>query len=84
MKKRPFLTFLAGTVLGAAGMYVALSYSHETGLFSSNRTRDADAPPGRWAQPVELHGVPNLHRVTKDLYRGAQPTAEGLKIRRKY
>ena len=32
-----------------------------------------------WAQAVKLAGVPNLHRVTDDLYRGAQPTEEGFK-----
>ena len=79
MKKKSFLIFLAGAVVGAAGMYVVLSYSRETGWFSANRTRDAGAPPGRWAQPVEEAGLPNMYRVTKDLYRGAQPTAEGIK-----
>jgi protein tyrosine phosphatase (PTP) superfamily phosphohydrolase (DUF442 family) len=29
--------------------------------------------PGSWAQPVEAEKLPNLHRVTKDLYRCAQP-----------
>jgi protein tyrosine phosphatase (PTP) superfamily phosphohydrolase (DUF442 family) len=32
-----------------------------------------------WAQAVRLAGAPNLHRVTDDLYRGAQPTEEGFK-----
>ncbi|MDR0652666.1 MAG: tyrosine-protein phosphatase [Synergistaceae bacterium] len=32
-----------------------------------------------WAQAVKLAGVPNLHKVTDDLYRGAQPTEEGFK-----
>ena len=32
-----------------------------------------------WAQPVRLEGVPNLHRVSDDLYRSAQPTAQGMK-----
>ncbi|MDR1137158.1 MAG: tyrosine-protein phosphatase, partial [Synergistaceae bacterium] len=32
-----------------------------------------------WAVPVELSGVPNLYRVTKNIYRGAMPTAEGLR-----
>ncbi len=31
-----------------------------------------------WAQPLDLPGVPNFHRVTVDLYRSAQPTAEGM------
>jgi protein tyrosine/serine phosphatase len=32
-----------------------------------------------WAKPVSLAGVPNLHKVSKNLYRGAQPTEEGFK-----
>ena len=32
----------------------------------------------RWAQRIELPGVPNLHKVSEDLYRGAQPTTDGL------
>ena len=35
--------------------------------------------PAQWAQPVALKGVPNLHKVSGDLYRSAQPTAEGMK-----
>jgi len=34
---------------------------------------------GGWAQRLELPGVPNLHKVSHDLYRGAQPSAEGMK-----
>lgn len=32
----------------------------------------------RWAVPVEKEGLPNLHRISDTLYRGAQPTAEGF------
>jgi protein tyrosine phosphatase (PTP) superfamily phosphohydrolase (DUF442 family) len=32
-----------------------------------------------WAQKLDLPGLPNLHKVSDDLYRGAQPTAEGMK-----
>ncbi|MDR2076351.1 MAG: tyrosine-protein phosphatase [Desulfovibrio sp.] len=32
-----------------------------------------------WAVPVDLEGVPNLHRVTEDLYRSGQPSAEGFR-----
>ncbi|MBW2637530.1 MAG: dual specificity protein phosphatase family protein [Deltaproteobacteria bacterium] len=32
-----------------------------------------------WAQPAAVQGVPNLHKVSDDLYRSAQPTAEGMK-----
>lgn len=31
-----------------------------------------------WAQRLELPGVPNLHKVSKQLYRGAQPSAKGM------
>ena len=33
--------------------------------------------PGKWAVPVTLAGVPNLHKVSDKLYRSAQPTAGG-------
>jgi len=31
-----------------------------------------------WAEPMELAGLPNLHKVSDDLYRGAEPTPEGI------
>ncbi len=31
-----------------------------------------------WAQPVKLDGVPNLHKVSDDLYRSAQPSSQGM------
>jgi protein tyrosine phosphatase (PTP) superfamily phosphohydrolase (DUF442 family) len=33
---------------------------------------------GTWAQPMDLPGLPNLHKVSDDLYRGAEPTPEGV------
>jgi len=36
---------------------------------------DRDA---RWATRLEQRGLPNLHRISENLYRCAQPTAEGL------
>lgn len=32
-----------------------------------------------WAQPVELEGVGNFHKVNNAFYRGAQPTQKGMK-----
>jgi protein tyrosine phosphatase (PTP) superfamily phosphohydrolase (DUF442 family) len=40
--------------------------------------------PDTWAEPMEKQGVPNLHKVSDDLYRSAQPTAEGMKNLRKF
>lgn len=40
----------------------------------------ASAAQGRaWAQPDERPGLPNLHRVAPNLWRGAQPTEEGFR-----
>ena len=33
----------------------------------------------KWAEPLELPGVTNLYKVSEDLYRGAQPSALGMK-----
>jgi hypothetical protein len=35
--------------------------------------------PKAWAQPLEIPGLPNLHRVSPVLYRGAQPTEQGFR-----
>ena len=37
-----------------------------------------DARPKKCAQPITQTGVSNLHKVSDDLYRSAQPTAEGM------
>jgi len=38
----------------------------------------ADARPERWAEPIELEGASNLHRISPTLYRSEQPTALGM------
>lgn len=38
-----------------------------------------DERPASWAHPLELTGVPNLHRVSPTLYRSAQPSTEGMR-----
>lgn len=35
--------------------------------------------PAHWAEPIQLEGVPNLHRISETLYRSEQPTAEGFR-----
>ena len=35
--------------------------------------------PVQWAEPVEMEGVSNLHRISPMLYRSEQPTALGMK-----
>jgi protein tyrosine/serine phosphatase len=35
--------------------------------------------PARWAQPFAIVGLTNSFRVSPNLYRGSQPTAEGMR-----
>jgi protein tyrosine/serine phosphatase len=35
--------------------------------------------PAKWAEPMAVDGVPNLHRISPMLYRSGQPSAEGMK-----
>jgi protein tyrosine/serine phosphatase len=37
------------------------------------------ARPANWAVKLDRPGLPNLHKVNDGLYRGAQPTAEGIR-----
>ena len=49
---------------------------------ASSRGDATTAPvtrPTKWAKPLQLPGCPNLHKVSDNLYRGAQPSAEGMK-----
>ncbi|HZI32089.1 MAG TPA: hypothetical protein VFF11_07090, partial [Candidatus Binatia bacterium] len=41
--------------------------------------QDTTNRPANWAQPVAVAGIENCYEVTTNLYRGAQPTAEGMK-----
>lgn len=41
--------------------------------------RPMQSRPRPWAEPLELPGVENLHRVSAELYRGRQPTARGFR-----
>lgn len=52
--------------------------SHGTGPVTTASER-----PPQWAVPVERTGLPNLHRISDGLYRGAQPMAEGFRELRK-
>ena len=35
--------------------------------------------PACWAKPMQMEGVPNLHKVSDTLFRSAQPSAAGMK-----
>jgi tyrosine-protein phosphatase SIW14 len=75
-------TFLAfAVVIFVAACLVKTSCSG-IGTFEANTQIDPNTDPAtraKWAQRLQLPGLPNLHKVSDDLYRGAQPTAEGMK-----
>ena len=47
-------------------------------LLSARQMSSAERNP-RWAVRFRLDGVPNFHMVTRNIYRGAQPTREGFR-----
>ena len=63
---------IVAAVVAGAAIYFAVPWLWRTADPVTER-------PNHWAAPVELPGVSNLHRVSDRLYRGAQPTAEGVK-----
>ncbi len=80
--KRNLLVFLLGAAVGAGGMYLWLSHRHETGLFARNWTRPSpheNPAVAKWAEALQAPGLENFYRVSNNLYRGAQPQAEGMR-----
>jgi protein tyrosine phosphatase (PTP) superfamily phosphohydrolase (DUF442 family) len=59
-----------GAVIAAAGVFL-LTWVGCVSIPIANR-------PETWAQPVELEGVPNLYRISGELYRGDQPSSQGM------
>jgi protein tyrosine phosphatase (PTP) superfamily phosphohydrolase (DUF442 family) len=68
---RIWLWSVAGrAVIAAAGVFL-LTWVAWAGPSPADR-------PETWAQPVRLEGVPNLYRISGELYRGDQPSPQGM------
>ena len=81
-RSRRIVILMAVTILGLTGACFVLQCGLELPFVSSNDQRQAESEQAsgrKWAERLELPGLPNLHRVSENLYRGAQPTAEGMK-----
>jgi len=64
------------------GIYLQRKSGLESGSTFKNRQPDLETKQEtqkKWAQALELPGVPNLHKVSDNLYRGGQPSSEGMK-----
>ena len=44
----------------------------------AGETNDLRSRPADWATKLERPGLSNFYQVTTNLYRGAQPTAQGM------
>jgi protein tyrosine phosphatase (PTP) superfamily phosphohydrolase (DUF442 family) len=58
-------------IIAAAGVFL-LTWVGCASILAANR-------PETWAQPVTLSGVPNLYRISGELYRGDQPSSQGMR-----
>jgi protein tyrosine phosphatase (PTP) superfamily phosphohydrolase (DUF442 family) len=76
-----YLAILPAVLVVLAGVYLVFGCGLPFGSNLGNYHRKAETVPAqkKWAERIELPGLPNLHKVSDDLYRGAQPTAEGMK-----
>jgi len=71
--KKPFI-FIAIISLLLSGVALVLIFGVRAGGPATATPR-----PDSWAMPLHRKGLPNLHQVTPTLYRGAQPTAVGMR-----
>ena len=80
-KRKLLITCVSLAVLAAGGSWYFFEVVIAGG---TNRQRITKAipttgPASRWAQALECEGVKNFYKVSPTLYRGAQPTSEGMK-----
>ena len=79
---RGYLVIVLVLLIVLGGACLMQTCGLDPGAPVANRQRQAPAQQaaGRtWAEPLDLPGVPNLHKVSDEVYRGAQPSAEGMK-----
>ena len=65
---------LSLVALATAGLVAGCAGQSGTTTLAAARQRNA-----RWAVPLQRPGLPNFNKVSDDLYRGAQPTPEGIR-----
>lgn len=74
---RALAIFVAGMILGGALVYTVLSYKHSSGPFRGDPGQ-LEGRSAAWAEPVASQHLHNFHRVSDQLYRGAQPDRDGV------
>ena len=77
--KRMAIVFLVGLLVGATAMFLGRSWLRGEWPFEYRAVHVPAARGPGWATPIAGAGLSNAHCVSPGLYRGAQPTAEGMK-----
>jgi protein tyrosine/serine phosphatase len=81
VRGRYTVVLLAGAFLFCAAAYLVQTYGQEVLSLIASNDRDSKAAAAaerKWAQRLDVPGVRNLHKVSEELYRGAQPSGEGM------
>jgi hypothetical protein len=69
---------VAGELAGIVYLWPVIAAKWRASPHRLHPNSPASRPAG-WAQPLAAAGLKNLHQVSPDLYRGARPTAEGIR-----
>ena len=79
--RQRYLAVLPVIVIVLGGAYLVGEYGLPFDSLLRNMQRQAETidTQEKWAEHIELPGLPNFHKVSDDLYRGAQPSSEGMK-----
>jgi protein tyrosine phosphatase (PTP) superfamily phosphohydrolase (DUF442 family) len=79
LTKRPWKLLIATLLVLIGAIALLLAISRGTSKIDNAREKRyrLERPP-EWARPIVKDGLPNFHKVSQDLYRGAQPTAAGV------
>ena len=84
MKPIPALLLAAAIAASMAAPLATPAFGQEGAAPADAAKPAAPARDPRWAVPITLEGVPNLHRISESLYRSEQPTALGMKNLEKF
>ncbi len=79
MNTRKSLTYLYSHFIRIF-FIVCLIFHFQSRFLTAKAETEINTPSRnpKWAALVEKPGLPNFHKVNNDLYRGAQPSAEGM------
>ena len=78
MNPRRWLATVVAALFFTAALPLPGEAGAAPGTAEGRSAGKAATRPPHWAAKLDKAGLPNLHQVTTNLYRGGQPTAEGM------